>query len=171
MMNIREKTRAGLLVVVSLAPVMGIGCAYSTQTPFRDDIQTVHVEMFESKDFRRELEFTLSEAVAKRIEMDTPYRLAKRGRADSVLSGEILQVREQTLGTEFDTDLPRETAVTFVARWTWKDLRTGEILREQPRTVFTTTYIPPAGESFRTGTTRGLDALAERIVAAMEKDW
>lgn len=160
-----------LIGVGLLATTVGAGCGYSTKRPFRDDIQTVHVEMFQSKDFRREMEFSLTEALAKRIEMDTPYRLARRERADSVLSGEILQVREQTLGTDFETDLPRETGLTLVARWRWKDLRTGEIIRDQPRTVFTTTFITPVGESFRTGTTRGLDGLAERIVTGMENDW
>lgn len=160
--------------LISLAPLMMVavsGCTYSTSRPFPDDIQTVHVEMFHSRDFRRELEFSLTEALAKRIEMDTPYRLARRERADTVLSGEILRVREQTLGTDFETDLPRETGLTIVAGWRWKDLRTGKIIRDQPRMVFTTTFIPPVGESFRTGTTRGLDGLAERIVMAMENDW
>ncbi len=159
---------------VVLGPIMaGLsgGCGYSTERPFRDDIQTVHVEMFHSKDFRRGLEFQLTEAVAKRVEMETPYRLARRDRADSVLSGEILEVRERTLGSDFLTDRPRETALTIVARWRWKDLRTGELLRDRPRDVFTTTYIPPVGETFRTGSIRGLDGIAAMWVQAMEKPW
>ncbi|MEE9294423.1 MAG: LPS assembly lipoprotein LptE [Phycisphaerae bacterium] len=147
------------------------GCSYSTERPFRDDIQSVHVEMFHSRDFRRELEFALTEAIAKRIEVDTPYRLARRERADSVLSGSILEVHQRTLGSDFRTDRPRETGVTFVARWQWKNLQTGEILRDQPRFIYTTTYIPPVGESFDTGVVRGMDGLAERIVAMMEKSW
>ncbi len=165
------RVRDCLMLFAGLACGAATGCGYSTDRPFRDDIQSVHVEMFHTKDFRRDLEFALSEALAKRIEMDTPYRLARRERADSVLSGEILQVRQATLGADFRRDLPREMALTVVARWRWKDLRTGEILREQPRTVYTTTYIPPVGETFQTGAMRGLEGLAEQIVAAMEKDW
>ena len=63
------------------------GCGYSTKRPFSTDIQTVHVEMFQSKEFRRELEFRLTESVIKRIEMDTPYRIAPRKTADAVLTG------------------------------------------------------------------------------------
>lgn len=147
------------------------GCGYSTTRPFRDDIQTVHVAMFASKDFRRELEFSLTEAIAKRVEMDTPYRLARRADADSEISGEILQVRENVLGTDFRTDRPRELGVTIVARWRWKDLRSGEILREYPRFLHTTTYIPPVGETFSTGATRGIEGMAARIVGMMEKEW
>ena len=160
------------IIVSTLAGLVSVsGCSYSTERPFRDDIQTVHVEMFDSKDFRRELEFTLTEAIAKRVEVDTPYRLARREQADSVISGSILEIRQRTLGSDFETDRPRETGVTFVTRWQWKNLQTGEILRDQPRFIYTTTYIPPVGESFDTGAVRGLDGLAARIVADMERNW
>ena len=162
--------RANRACLTALALSFVIGCGYSTERPFRKDLQTIHVEMLQSKEFRRELEFKLTEALVKRIEMDTPYRVAPRDRADSVISGEILKVQQRTLGTDFDTDLPRETGVTFVMNWRWKDLRTGE-LRELPRHVYTTSYIPPVAETFDTATVRGLDGLAQQIVEAMEKDW
>jgi len=147
-----------------------VGCGYSTERPFRDDIQTVHVEMLHSKEFRRELEFKLSESVAKRIEMDTPYRIASRDRADSVISGEILEVQQRRFGTDFETDLPRETGASIVMTWRWKNVRTGE-LHEIPRQVYTTSYIAPVGETFDTAMVRGMDGLAEQIVEAMEKSW
>ncbi len=159
-------------VVVGLGLLMSLtGCGYSTERPFRRDIQTVSVEMFHSRDFRRELEFNLTEALVKRVELDTPYRIATRERADSVISGEILEVQQRTLGTDFDTDLPREIGTTYILRWRWKDLRDGKFLREYPRFVHTTTYIPPVGEDFDTTRVRGIDSLAERMVEAMENDW
>lgn len=164
-------TRIGMVFCLWASSIAMVGCGYSTERPFRDDIQTVHVEMFQSKEFRRDLEFQLTEAIAKRIEVDTPYRIAGRDKADSVLSGEIVRVRQRTFGRDFDTDLPRETGVTLVTRWRWKDLRNGAILKEYPNFVYTTTYIPPVGETFDTGAVRGVDGMAERIVAAMEKDW
>ena len=147
------------------------GCGYSTHRPFRDDIQTICVEMLHSREFRRELEFDLTEAIVKRIEMDAPYRVAPRDRADTLLSGEILEVQQRTLGTDFDTDLPRETGTTIIMRWRWKDLRTGEMLREYPRFVYTTSFIPPVAETFQTARVRGLDGMAEQIVEAMEVSW
>lgn len=147
------------------------GCGYTTERPFRQDIQSVSVDMLHSRDFRRELEFNLTEALAKRIELDTPYRIAGRERADTVVSGEILEVQQRTLGNDFETDLPREIGTTYVVRWRWKDLRNGEFIREYPRFVHTTTYIPPVGEDFDTTRVRGIDSLAERMVEAMENDW
>ncbi len=147
------------------------GCGYSTKRPFSTDIQTIHVEMFQSKEFRRELEFRLTESVIKRIEMDTPYRIAPRKTADAVLTGEILKVENRTFGKDFDTNLPREIGSTVVVRFRLQDLRTGAILVEKPRFVFQTSYIPPVGETFTQGMTRAMDGMAEQIVETMESTW
>ncbi|MCP4247674.1 MAG: hypothetical protein GY778_11545 [bacterium] len=162
--------RAGwmLLAVVLVA---GSGCGYSTRRPFPDGIQTVHVEMLHSKEFRRELEFGLTEAISKRLEMDTPYKIAPLRRADTILDGEILEVRNRTFGDDFETQMPRETASTITVAFRWKDLRSGKILVERSRFVSTTSYIPPVGETFETGLIRGLDRLAEEIVETMETTW
>ncbi len=147
------------------------GCGYSTKQPFRTDIRTVHVEMFQSKEFRRELEFRLTESIVKRIEMDTPYRIAPRKTADSLLTGEVVKVENRTFGDDFDTDLPREIGSTVVVRFRLQDLRTGEILVERPRFVYQTSFIPPVGETFTQGMTRAMDGLAEQIVETMESPW
>ncbi len=159
------------IFVAMLLMTLGSGCGYSTDRPFRSDIQTVHVEMLQSKEFRRGLEFQLTEALVKRIEMDTPYRISERSRADTVLSGEILTVQQQIVGNDFNTDLPREMVATLVLSWRWKDMRSGEMIRERSRESFTSNYIEPVGETFETGMLRGLDGMAELIVERMEKDW
>lgn len=169
-MSIRGHRGCAVLFGLVL-PAFSSGCGYSTQRPFRDDIQTISIEMMHSREFRRELEFQLTESLAKRIEAETPYKVASRDRADSVITGEILEVQQRTFGTDFETDLPRETGVTIIIRWQWKDLRSGEILRNQPRFLYTSSYIPPVGESFETGALRGLDGLARRIVETMENPW
>lgn len=159
------------VVVLILGGLLSGGCGYSTARPFATDIQSVHVEMFHSEEFRRELEFRLTEAIIKRIEMDTPYRIASRGKADALLTGNIVQVRNRTFGDDFETDLPREIGSTVVVRFRFQDMRSGDILVERPRFVYQTSYIPPVGESFTVGMTRALDGLAEQIVEAMETQW
>ncbi len=161
--------RLALLSSIGLPAL--VGCGYSTARPFATDIQTVHVEMFHSEEFRRELEFRLTEAIIKRIELDTPYRIASRRRADALLTGAITKVENRTFGDDFDTDLPREIGSTVVVRFRLQDMRSGEILVERPRFVYQTSYIPPVGETFTQGMTRALDGLAEQIVEAMETNW
>ncbi len=158
------------VLLIAAAGLTG-GCGYSAQRPFPEGIQTVYVEMFESQEFRRDLEFQLTEALVKRIEMDTPYRIADRQVADTVFTGEILEVQQRGLGNSFRTNRPREVAATILLRYSWKDQRTGEILVERPRFAFTASYIPDVGETFKKGMIRGLDQAAERIVETMETGW
>ena len=165
------KTRLWMSPLVTI-PLIGMtGCGYTTTRPFRTDIQTIHVEMFHSKEFRRELEFRLTEAIVKRIEMDTPYRIAPRRTADAILTGEILAVENRTFGDDFDLDLPREIGSTVAIRFRVQNMLSGEILVDRPRFVYQTSYIPPVGETFNQGMTRALDGMAEQIVEAMESSW
>ena len=163
--------RFSRIIWVLLPLVLSTGCGYTADRPFSGQLTTVHVEMFRTHDFRRDLEFRLTEAVVKRIEMDTPYRIATRKNADSVLTGEVVEVREATLGIDSRTDLPIETATSFVVSFRWLDLRSGKIMAQRKQLPYTTTYIRPVGESFFDSAVRGLDGLAERIVECMESEW
>ena len=167
----RFNTRRIVVMLLSVGAAVSSGCGYSTRRPFSTDIQSIHVEMFQSKEFRRELEFRLTEAIVKRIEMDTPYRIAPRRIADALMTGEILSVDNRTFGDDFDTNLPREIGSTIVVRFRLQDMRTGEILAQRLRFVYQTSYIPPVGETFDQGMTRGLEGLAEKMVESIESDW
>jgi hypothetical protein len=154
-----------------LTVALGGGCGYSTRPPFSTDIQSIHVEMMQSREFRRELEFRLTESLVKRIEMDTPYRIAPKSSADALLTGEILNVDNRTFGNTLNTDLPREIGSTVVVRFRLQDLRTGKLIVDRPRNVYQTSYIPPVGETFSDAMTRALDGLAEQMVESMESTW
>jgi len=156
---------------ISLLAALNGGCGYSSRRPFSTDIQTVHVEMMQSKEFRRELEFRLTESLVKRIEMDTPYRVAPRKTADALLTGEILNVDNRTFGNDLKQDLPREIGSTVVIRFRLQDLRTGDLIVDRPRNVYQTSYIPPVGETFTDAMTRAMDGLAEQMVESMESAW
>ena len=153
------------------------GCGYSTDRPFPtagedgQPIRTIAVEIFESKEFRRGLELQLAEALMKRIEAETPYRLASRERADTLLTGEVKEVRQATIGRDFRHNRPRETAATVVIAFAWKDLRTGRALVERPNFIQTVDYVRPLGEDFYDASQEAMDKLAERMVEQLEADW
>jgi hypothetical protein len=151
--------------------LVGGGCGYGTARPFRADVKTIAVDIFDSKEFRRGLELQLAEALCKRIEAETPYRIAAKNRADTLVSGEIREVRQGTLGRDFGANLPRETAATLVVAFQWKDLRSGEVLVDRPYFVQTVEYIRPVGENFYDASQRLADRMAERIVEQMEAEW
>lgn len=165
------KTSRVVLFAVGCLPAFLAGCGYSTKRPFATDIQTVHVEMMQSREFRRELEFRLTESLVKRIEMDTPYRIAPKCSADALLTGEILNVDNRTFGNAFNTDLPREIGSTVVIRFRLQDLRSGDLIVDRPRYVYQTSHIPPVGETFTDAMTRAMDGLAEQMVESMESAW
>lgn len=160
------------MMVAWLAVLCGLtGCGYGSDKLFRTDVETVHVEMFESREFRRDLEFMLTEAVKKRIGTDTPYRVASKEKADTILTGEVLEERQAAFAPDFRTRQPRDKQMTLVVRVHWEDSRDGRVLLERPLLLQAVDYLPPAGESEEFAQQKGIDRLAARIVAQMYNDW
>lgn len=164
-------TRMGRLALAGALTVLATGCGYSTKSLYPDHIRSVQVEMFQSKEFRRGIEFQLTEALRKQIDRSTPYKNAPQRKADTVLSGEVLEWRESTLGRDAITARPRETAATLTVRYRWQDQRTGKILLDQPRFVQTVTYVRPTGETAYDGREEAVNKIARRIVESLERAW
>lgn len=161
---------AGVVVLAAIV-LSAAGCGYSSKGLYRDDIRTVHVEIFASKEFRRDIEFLLTEAVQKRVNTDTPYRLAGRDRADTVLRGEVLEVRQASFAPDPVSRQPRDIQLTLAVRLEWKDQRSGEILLDQPILLQAVDYLPAAGESEPYAQQKAVDQMAARIVSRMYADW
>lgn len=163
-------------VVLALSVFVALttsGCGYRAGAAelYRPGIRTVYVEMFTSKEFRRDLEFLLTEAVKKRIGSDTPYKLAPREKADTILKGELLEERQAAFAPDFASRLPREKQLTLAVRLEWKDLRSGDLLIDQPVLLQSVDYLTPTGETEAFGQQKAIDKLAARIVAQMYDEW
>lgn len=159
------------LALCLLGLIAGAGCGYRSDQLYRSGIDTIAVEVFESKEFRRDLEFMLTEAVKKRIGTDTPYRLAPREQADTLLKGEILEERQAAFAPDYVTRQPRDMQLNLVVRVTWKDLRNGQILLDQPILISSVDYLAGAGETEGLGQRRAVDRLARNIISRMYADW
>ena len=147
------------------------GCGYTTKRPHPQSVRTVYVDMFQSREFRRGIEMRLTEAVRKRIDMDTDYRNAPRRRADTLLTGEVKEFRQSAFADDFRTDLPREIVGQLVVGFRWKDLRTGKILAENPNLVQECNYVRSLDETEFEGLSKAVEDLAERIVENLETSW
>lgn len=144
---------------------------YSAESLYRSDIRTVHIELLGSRDFRRFWEFRLSEAIAKRVELETGWRLAPAAEADAILSGELLQVNSTTFSEEPDTGEVRERQYGHRIRWTFKDRRTGQIMVER-RTEFAYAYaFPELNETGSQSLDAAVDAVARRVVDGLKADF
>ena len=144
---------------------------YRWNSLYREDIQTVAVPIFTTKDFRRGVEFRLTEAVIKDLELHAPYKVVPKDRADSILEGEIIAVSIGTISKDFQTNLPREQQLVVQVDFVWKDIRTGRILAQRRNLQGQTTFYPSLGEGEFVGTQRAIERLALNIVQEMQADW
>jgi len=156
-----------LLVVVALMCAGGWHCGYSTRSLIRDDIESVVVEVFDNKTFRRGLERELSTAVLEEIKRHSGLRIADRRSADSILTGELLEVDESVVTKTEDDEIVLKR-ITVSVRFRWTDRLTGRDIIP-PRTVKGSgRFVARLGETPLGGAFRDV---AERIVESMHQSW
>lgn len=175
----RETRKVAFVVLFgSIAAVFAClcGCAemsgYCNESLFPKDISSVYVEMFDNRSFRRAVEYKLTDALAKRIEAETPYKIIdSKDRADTVISGQITAVGESILTGERETGRALEKEVVLRAVVSWKNLKTGELLIDNRTVIASANYSQWQNQGFRYGSTLAANNLAQKIVELMEKEW
>ena len=159
------------LLAAGLAGCRGLG-GYSNETLFPDDIQTICIEMFDNRSFRRDVEYTLSDALVKRVAAQTPYRIVSdKDRADSVMSGQIVSMGESILTVEREIGRPMEMEVIVKAVVNWKNLQTGRLMINNETVTATATYSELLGQDFSYASAVAANKLARKIVERMENKW
>jgi hypothetical protein len=111
--------------------------------------------------------------VVKRVQQDTPYRIAHRQDADTELTGELTEIQQRVLHYNPNTGNPQDMEIIFTVSFTWRDLRTGKILMKKDRFQVAGVYIPPSpfNEDFFQGSEDVINQLAKRVVEQMENEW
>jgi len=169
----RRVGRTAVLLAAALLGAVLAGCGYTTKPLHPTDVKTVSVPVVVRGEpvYRRDLEFQLTEALVKRIEQDTPYKVTKPARADTELGVTIDVVRQQVLSSNSDTGLARELDVALAIRLTWTDLRTGEQRLTLSNLRATGNYVPqaPLSETYFLGSRGAVNRAAELIVEQMER--
>ena len=162
-----------ILAMIGAAFFFG-GCigGYSSQSIYQQDVKSVYVEMFDNRTFRRDLEYDLTDAIAKRIETDTPYKvISDRSKADTVLSGKITGLSNSALTVERNVGRPLEEQAEVTAVFSWKDLRTGQYIVTSKSIMATASYSEFQSQGFEYGSKVAANKLAERIIESMQTDW
>jgi len=159
-----------------ILPLLLIGCGYQSgdyewRSLYRQDVQTVAVPIFTNQDFHRGIEFSLTKAVINHLEATTPYKVAPKERADTILEGMVTKVTTNPLSNSSSTVLPQEQLMTLTVDFTWKDLRSGRILTQRKSFQQTAQYYPTLGESQFAGDQQAVEKLAMAIVQEMQADW
>ena len=159
------------LSAATLLPMAGCGGGYQNSWLYPEQVQTVYVEMFDTTSFRRGHEYVLTDAICKRIEAQTPYKIVSdRNVADSVLSGQ-LGIRSSVLATDRYSARPIEQETLVNVRVTWKDLKTGRLLIDGEKVYASSSYSDPLGQTFEYSVNRAVNKVAVRVVELMETPW
>ncbi|MEX0741286.1 MAG: LptE family protein [Phycisphaeraceae bacterium] len=161
-----------ILTLTGCGPNGGLA-GYTTGEAFDESIRTVALPIFDNQTFYRETEFRLSEALAKEIEHRTPYKVTAAPGADTIVRGTIVSVDQRLLSRTFEGGLTQEAQVIVTVTLEWKDLRSGEIIRQRSRLTGTGEYIPSrgVGEPFQVAQHEAVAELAREIVSLMRSDW
>ncbi len=176
MMRLMFRRTLDWILVFSIVAIAGCGYTLGTQT--LHDVRTVHVPVFKSESFRRNLDYLLTEAVQREIRTRTPYRLEDADTADTILKGKIVEIRKSVL-SETRYDDPRELQLMVGAEVTWVDRRSGQILHQQTfpigpeltQQASNVSFAPEVGHSLATAQQEAATRLAARIVDLMEAPW
>lgn len=145
---------------------------YSNASLFPNDVKSVYLEMFDNRSFRRGIEYTVSDALAKRIEAQTPYKIvSSRDRADSVISGQIAAAGESILTLEREIGRALEKEVVLTAVVNWKNLKTGRLMINNDTITAAATYSAFQGQDFTYASAVAANKLAQNIVELMENPW
>lgn len=138
---------------------------------YRQDVKTVAVPIFINRTYYRGVEFNLTKAVINQIESRTPYKVVAREQADTILEGEVMNVgvftqsRSQTMG------LPQEQLYHIIVSFTWKDLRTGQMLAVRHGFEQTSPYYPTLGEDPFAGSQDAIERLGMAIAEELQANW
>jgi hypothetical protein len=179
--TISRRAALGRALVLAAAAATALGgCAayrFGNASLYPADIETVYLPVFESDSFRRNLAEFLTEAVAKQIQLDTPYTVVGTPEADSVLSGKITTDTKRVI-IEDPYDYPRETQINMSIEVRWTNRR-GNLVNQgtvpmPPELVTlsgTGALVPEFGQSVSTAQLQAIQRLAAQIVSLMESPW
>jgi hypothetical protein len=172
----------GLVFTLLLCFLATTGCAayrFGNQSLYRCDVKTVHVPVFQSDSFRRNLGERLTEAVVKELALKTPYTIVPADRADTVLTGHIVSDTKRVLVLNADSE-PRALESNLQVEVNWTNRRgesvTGRtITLPLPDDAFassaTSAFVPEGGQSISTAQQAAIARLATQIVEQMQAGW
>jgi len=163
--------RSTILLCLGLWGCADIG-GYSERRLFPEDVSSVCLKMFDNQTFRRGVEYELSDALAKRIEAETPYKvISSSDRADTLMSGRIVQIAESVLSIEREWGLALEKQVQVRAVVNWKNLKTGQLVIDNQSVTAEATYSEFQKQDFSYASALAANKLAQKIVELMENKW
>ena len=163
-----------LLAASSLA-----GCAsspsegYAATSPFPSAYRSVALPIFRNDSLMRGFERDLGDALVKKVEQSTPYKVRSEASADTVLRGTITAIDMIQLSKDPSTGLANEMMRRMRVNFEWVDLKSGERLVAREGVESSAVFVPsyPAREPLELGRFAAVEQLAQDLVSAMQSRW
>ena len=154
------------------------GYQVGSQSLFGQDIRTVYVPVVEADPTRRHLAERLTEAICKRIEERSPYKVVGRPSADSVLECRII-AKDQWVSLVDPSNDPRQKSGELAVEIRWRDRRSQDLRQFDSLSWSDSTtqvsasdaMVAEFGHSLLTSEQRQIDRIASQIVGMMESPW
>lgn len=162
------------------------GCGYTTKSLLPRHIDTIHVQTFKNKiditqlpTSKQEyklytplLETDITNFIINRFIYDGRLNISKIKKADSILSGDLLDYRKEPLRYDIETDQIREYRVSLVARIQFRDTATNNLLIDK-NIIGDTTYFTTGALAISESEAldKAIDDLARRIVEEVIEVW
>ena len=168
-----------LLPLLLLSGCMGLGGYHvGSRSLFGQDIKTIYVPMVETDPTRRHLAERLTEAICKRIEERSPYKVVGRPSADSVLECRIV-AKNQWVSLVDPANDPRQKSGELTVEIRWRDRRSQDIRQFDPLAWSDSTtqvsssdaMVAEFGHSLLISEQRQIDRIASQIIGMMESPW
>jgi hypothetical protein len=163
--------------IVAILCGVAPGCAgyrVGAASLYPPDIHTVYVPIIESLSYRRYLGERLTEAVIKRIEEVTPFKVVHTPQADSVLNCQIQTDVKQMMMMSPTSEM-RQGKIAFHISVNWTDRRGSALATDTaiplPTIDQSSNMFPELGQSVTTAQQQTIDKLARQIVGMMETPW
>ena len=161
-----------------LSGCASLGYQVGARSLFGQDVQTVYVPMVEADPTRRHLAERLTEAICKRIEERSPYKVIGRPTADSILECRIVGMDQGVSLTDSYND-PRQKNGRITLEVRWRDRRSQDIRQFTPltwnerasRVTANDSMVAEFGNSLLTFEQQQIGRLADQIVGMMESPW
>jgi hypothetical protein len=170
--------RLCLLLVSVTVCSLNSGCGYTVGGMHRQEIRTIHVPIFESNSFRRDINLQLTAAVQEEIQKQSHFRLATAENADTRLIGRIIDINK-AVTAETKNDDPRQLQYSIAVEVAWEDLTAGRMILQRQLPIDNTSVqilsngqlAPEVGQSRASAEKNVIHQIARQIVDQLEMPW
>ena len=146
---------------------------YSSSSLYPKQYQSIAIPIFQNSTMTRDVEFMLTDAIIKEIQVRSPYRVVDKHVAETILTGTITSMELSTLSRSQTTGLDNEVLFKVVIDFEWYDQVNGNRIVGRKNFASSAVFIPsrPSSEPLEIGQFAVVQQLASDIIDQMQASW